>query len=95
MLLQIQKLLYGLPKPSNPEKIPDIIEAKEYRFQVLYTPGHSPDHVSLYEPDKKWAFTGDLLLWGPTREVFIDVKIYDALDSSLQKSLDEMDILES
>ncbi len=91
--MQIQKLLYGLPKPSNPEEVPDVIEAKEYSFQVLYTPGHSPDHISLYEPDKKWAFTGDLLLWGPTREVFIDVKIYDALDSLRRLADLDIDIL--
>ena len=76
----IERIISGLPKPSNPKEIPKIIE-DDYRFNVLYTPGHSPDHISLYEPNHKWAFTGDLLLWGPTREVFTDVKIYDAMDS--------------
>lgn len=79
--MMIQKFLYGLPKPSNPRKVPERIKVNDYTFKVLYTPGHSPDHISLYEADQKWAFTGDLLLWGPTREVFVDVKIYDAIDS--------------
>lgn len=91
--MQIQKLLYGLPNPSHPQKIPDTITADNYTFQVLHTPGHSPDHISLYEPDKKWAFTGDLLLWGPTREVFIDVNIYDAIDSLDRLSELDIDIL--
>ncbi|MEW6672613.1 MAG: MBL fold metallo-hydrolase [Thermodesulfobacteriota bacterium] len=30
-------------------------------FQVLHTPGHSPGSVSLYWPDKKALFTGDLV----------------------------------
>lgn len=88
--MQIQKFLYGLPQPSTPEKIPSQVEAGKYTFEILYTPGHSPDHVSLYEPDKKWAFTGDLLLWGPTREVFVDVKIYDAIESL--RALADLDI---
>ena len=29
------------------------------RFQVLYTPGHAPHHVSYFEPDSKVAFVGD------------------------------------
>jgi glyoxylase-like metal-dependent hydrolase (beta-lactamase superfamily II) len=78
--MPIERIMFGLPKPSNPKKIPKIIE-DYYRFNVLYTPGHSPDHISLYEPNQKWAFTGDLLLWGSTREVFTDVKIYDAMES--------------
>ncbi len=88
--MQIQKFLYGLPQPSNPKEVPSQLEAGDHTFEVLYTPGHSPDHISLYDPDKKLAFTGDLLLWGPTREVFVDVKIYDAIDSL--RLLAELDI---
>jgi glyoxylase-like metal-dependent hydrolase (beta-lactamase superfamily II) len=88
--MQIQKFLYGLPRPSNPKAVPSTLQTGDHTFNVLHTPGHSPDHISLYEPEEKWAFTGDLLLWGPTREVFIDVKIYDAI-ASLQ-SLSDLDI---
>jgi glyoxylase-like metal-dependent hydrolase (beta-lactamase superfamily II) len=79
--MQIQKFLYGLPRPSHPKEVPSQLKGGDYTFEVLYTPGHSPDHISLYEPHEKWAFTGDLLLWGPTREVFVDVEIYDAIES--------------
>ncbi len=91
--MMIQKFLYGLPKPSVPKEVPETIETNNYHFQVLYTPGHSPDHISLYEPEYKWAFTGDLLLWGPTREVFVDVKIYDALDSLRRLARLDIDML--
>lgn len=91
--MMIQKFLYGLPKPSNPREVPTEIKVNEYTFDVLHTPGHSPDHISLYEPDQKWAFTGDLLLWGPTREVFVDVKIYDAINSLRNLSTLDIDIL--
>jgi len=89
----IQKLLHGLPKPCNPREVPHRINMDDYTLNVLYTPGHSPDHISLYEPDQKWAFTGDLLLWGPTREVFTDVKIHDAIESLRSLSKLEIEVL--
>lgn len=33
-----------------------------YNFKVAYTPGHTPEHISLYEPDKKILFAGDFVL---------------------------------
>ena len=27
-----------------------------YAFKVVYTPGHTPEHISLYEPDKNISF---------------------------------------
>lgn len=33
-------------------------------LEVLHTPGHSPGHVCLYEREKGWLFSGDLLYMG-------------------------------
>lgn len=33
----------------------------DFRFDVLYTPGHSPDHVSLYFKDEGLLISGDAL----------------------------------
>lgn len=34
----------------------------DFEFEVLWTPGHSPGHVCLYEPAKKLLFSGDHVL---------------------------------
>ncbi len=34
----------------------------EFQLEVLWTPGHSPGHVCLYEPAKKLFFAGDHVL---------------------------------
>ncbi|MCL5264073.1 MAG: MBL fold metallo-hydrolase [Chloroflexi bacterium] len=34
----------------------------EFELEVLWTPGHSPGHVCLYEPSKKLLFSGDHVL---------------------------------
>jgi len=40
----------------------DIISMAPYEFQVMVTPGHSPGHICLYEPNKKYFFSGDHVL---------------------------------
>jgi glyoxylase-like metal-dependent hydrolase (beta-lactamase superfamily II) len=57
-----RNFMFGPPPSSKVEPIPDIIEAEGYRFDVIHTPGHSPDHICLYEPDKRWLFSGDLYI---------------------------------
>lgn len=81
LLMYLQKWLYGSPMHSKVLEIPDFIEMENHRFHILNTPGHTSDHISLYEKDEMWIFTGDLVLHGEPREVFVDVNIYDAIDS--------------
>jgi len=40
----------------------DIILLGRKSLQVIFTPGHSPYHLSLYEPESKLLFSGDFLL---------------------------------
>jgi len=61
-----RKIMWGWPEPCNAIPLADEswIETDHSRFQVLYTPGHSPDHICLYEPERGWLFTGDLFVGG-------------------------------
>jgi glyoxylase-like metal-dependent hydrolase (beta-lactamase superfamily II) len=38
------------------------IEMDPFEFQIIMTPGHSPGHICLYEPNKKYLFSGDHIL---------------------------------
>ena len=40
----------------------ETISAGSFSFQVLWTPGHSPGHICLYEPDRKILVSGDHIL---------------------------------
>lgn len=64
-----RRLFWGWPEPSSGQVASDgeIIETSQYSFQVIYTPGHSPDHLCLYEPHQGWLFTGDLFVGGQDR----------------------------
>jgi glyoxylase-like metal-dependent hydrolase (beta-lactamase superfamily II) len=83
-MLQIQpyrKLFWGWPLPSEGHEIPGEISTERYRFRVLPTPGHSPDHIALYEPNEGWAFTGDLFIGGKDRAFRPDYDISEILRS--------------
>ncbi len=36
------------------------IATDHYNFEILSTPGHAADQISLYEPNKGWLFSGDI-----------------------------------
>jgi glyoxylase-like metal-dependent hydrolase (beta-lactamase superfamily II) len=64
-----RRIYWGYPEPSSGQPIADgeVIETERYQFQAIYTPGHSPDHICLYEPSKGWLFSGDLFVGGKER----------------------------
>ena len=76
-----RRVFWGWPLPSEGQDVPPEIATEHHRFQVLHTPGHSPDHLSLYEPDEGWIFTGDLFVGGKDRALRPDYNMTDALDS--------------
>jgi len=39
------------------------ISNDSFEFEVLWTPGHSPGHICLYERDKRFILTGDHVLY--------------------------------
>jgi glyoxylase-like metal-dependent hydrolase (beta-lactamase superfamily II) len=59
-LRMYQKIVWDWPKPSKGTAIGSYVAAGTCRLEVIHSPGHTDDHICLYEPDKKWLFTGDL-----------------------------------
>lgn len=53
---------WGKRLPFAPKPYKDTLETEKYTFQVLPTPGHAVDHITLYEKNEGWLFTGDLFL---------------------------------
>lgn len=58
--------IFGVKITEMPAVDLDLDDLKEVRFgntvlKVIPTPGHTPGHVALYEPETKNLFTGDTL----------------------------------
>jgi len=64
-----RRLFWGWPQPCQARALPDEawIETEKLRLQVVYTPGHSLDHLCLHVPERGWLFTGDLFVGGRER----------------------------
>ena len=55
-------LVWGQPRNVTVAPLPAVLEAGRYRFEVVPTPGHAPDHVCLFEREQGWLFSGDLFI---------------------------------
>ncbi|MEM2327357.1 MAG: MBL fold metallo-hydrolase, partial [Archaeoglobaceae archaeon] len=52
-------LRFKLFDPDIVLKGGEIFELGETKLEIIHTPGHSPGSICLYEPKRKWLFSGD------------------------------------
>ncbi len=78
-----RKVFWGLPEPveARPVTGGEVIEAGDLRFEVVETPGHSPDHLCFFEPERGWLFTGDLYIGGRDRALRKGYRIREIIES--------------
>jgi len=85
-------MLFGLPQP--PYKEPDLwlnegdkIAVGNRTFDVLFTPGHAPGHVSFYEADAGVVFDGDVLFAEGIGRFDLPGGNYETLMNSINEKL--------
>ncbi len=49
------------------DRVDNMILTERYTFRAVETPGHSPDHISYFEPSHRWLFCGDAFIGGQDR----------------------------
>jgi glyoxylase-like metal-dependent hydrolase (beta-lactamase superfamily II) len=76
-----RRVLWGTPEPSETAPVDSEIQTHKFRFLVMPTPGHSDDHICIYEPNKEWLFSGDLFISERLRYLREDEDIYSAINS--------------
>lgn len=76
-----QRIMWGQPVPSTASEIGSTVETARHRFRVIHTPGHSSDHICLFEPREGWLFTGDAYVGGRDRALRADYNIWEIIDS--------------
>jgi len=76
-----------LARPTRTLKDGEKISIGEYGFQTVWTPGHSPGHICLYEPKRRLLVAGDHLL--PT--ITPHVTQWGEESSALADYLDSLD----
>lgn len=76
-----QVFFWGYPTPSSGKPIGGRVETERHQFEVVHTPGHSPDHVCLFEPRQGWLFAGDAYVGGFDRTLRADYHIWPIIES--------------
>jgi ribonuclease/clavin/mitogillin len=79
-----RRLLWGCPHSSETGKLDSKIRTRNFDFMVIPTPGHSDDHICLYEPNEEWLFSGDLFISEQVKYFRRDEDI-DSMIDSLEK----------
>lgn len=85
-LLEYQEMVWGYPELTVVQPLPGAIRTKHYSFEVIETPGHSPDHIALFEREQGWCFTGDLFVSENLKVLRADEDI-NGIIASLEKLL--------
>lgn len=68
----------------------EVIKAGPFEFEIIHTPGHSPGHICLYEPNFRLLFTGDHILPTITPNVSIHAQTHGSPLADYIRSLDKL-----
>jgi glyoxylase-like metal-dependent hydrolase (beta-lactamase superfamily II) len=55
-----RRVVWNTPDPSRGRPVGDTVSTSRHSLQVIPAPGHSPDHICLYEPAAGLLFAGDI-----------------------------------
>ena len=79
------------PEAAEPDRLltdsSEIIEVGAIRLETIYTPGHSPDHISYFMRDENIVFCGDCLFAGSIGRTDLPGGDYDLLMRSITEKL--------
>ena len=75
------------PKPEIDLNEMDALKIGPFQFDVLFTPGHTSGHVSLYNEKEKRLFSGDVLFNGSIGRTDLPGGDFDTLINSIQEKL--------
>ncbi len=73
----------------------DKISNGTFEFEVLRTPGHSQGHICLYEPTKKWLFSGDHVLFQTMPHIGLHPQSEDNPLEDYLKSLNNLEAMKT
>lgn len=65
-----RRLVWGQPQPcgvaASLDTVDNLIRTPNHRLRAIETPGHTPDHIALFEPHQRWLFSGDVFVYSQT-----------------------------
>ncbi len=88
-----QGAIPSVVKPITYVEEGDKLDYGDYHFACISTPGHTPGHMCLYEPEQKFLIAGDMILSNISSNITARFNVDDALGNYLG-SLNKLDAME-
>ncbi len=65
----------------------DVLEFGESKLKILFTPGHAPGHICLFNKEEGFIVSGDVLFNGSIGRTDLPLGDHDTLIESIQTKL--------
>lgn len=83
---EYRKLAWGETESFEAKPLPPLFSSKSESWETIHTPGHTKDHVSFYNHDRKILFSGDLYVLTRTKVIIAEEDITQTM-ASIKKVL--------
>ena len=77
----------GSPYPKHYLEEGDILEFGESKLEILFTPGHAPGHICLFNKEEGFIVSGDILFNGSIGRTDLPGGDFDTLIESIKTKL--------
>ena len=77
----------GSPYPKHYLEEGDILEFGESKLEILFTPGHAPGHICLFNKEERFIVSGDVLFNGSIGRTDLPGGDFDTLIESIKTKL--------
>ena len=77
----------GSPYPKHYLEEGDILEFGESKLEILFTPGHAPGHICLFNKEESFIVSGDVLFNGSIGRTDLPLGDFDTLIESIKTKL--------
>ena len=77
----------GSPYPKHYLEEGDILEFGESKLEILFTPGHAPGHICLFNTEENFIISGDVLFNGSVGRTDLPGGDFDTLIESIKTKL--------
>lgn len=81
-----RQIAWGVRQKFNPLPLGEKIQSRSKEWKVIYTPGHSDDHVALFHEETGRLFSGDLFVT-PKPKVVMKSESISKVKDSIRKLL--------
>lgn len=80
-----RRLVWGQPQPCRTavslDRVDNLIRTPTYTLRAVETPGHSAEHVALFEPSQRWLFSGDVFIYSQPNAWLAEADLFGVICS--------------